>query len=270
MNKDLVMDAIVAFKGEWPEGATHIHYLDEGFVATILSAKGPQLVVNGRPVLSWLGGIWQISCTREQFEARLQELREAAPEGTTHYLTGNDKVHPCWLKDVEELTCKYKVILDEGAICPNGKIWETYNSSLVMNQSDTHLIPLPPEQPEIKDLPDVTDTNDGKWVPEAEELKTLYWVAIVDSHGTPWNHDGPHATYDNALKIIPLLELINKTDKFIVTEQRFKPLKTEAEKERDEGIKALTKILSKGVGDCEPDEYLATTVWDAGWRPSND
>jgi hypothetical protein len=69
---------------------------------------------------------------------------------------------------------------------------------------------------------------------EDDGIKSLYWVAKVDSYGTPWNHDGPHDSYDDALNSVPMLESINKSDKFIVTEQRFRPIKSESEKQADE------------------------------------
>lgn len=43
----------------------------------------------------------------------------------------------------------------------------------------------------------------------------------------------------------------------------FRPLRTE----RDVLVEKCTSILEKGVGDCEPDKYLAQQIVDAGWRP---
>lgn len=53
-------------------------------------------------------------------------------------------------------------------------------------------------------------------------IRTDYWVAKVDSHGTAWNTDGPHSSREAAEKSIPLLRALNKKDIFVVTECRYR------------------------------------------------
>ena len=44
---------------------------------------------------------------------------------------------------------------------------------------------------------------------------------------------------------------------------KFRPIQSS----RDKLIDKCTAILAKGVGDCEPDKYLAEQIVNAGWRP---
>ena len=92
------------------------------------------------------------------------------------------------------------------------------------------------------------------------DTKTLYWVAEVDSHGTPWNFDGPHDDYKSAEDSIPLLIAVGeKNRKLVVTSMEFRPIKSE----RDLFFYSVKKKLPKADTD---DLIFAGKLYDAGCR----
>ncbi len=73
--------------------------------------------------------------------------------------------------------------------------------------------------------------------------------------------DNPRDKTCGSFKVFMCLD-----DNDLFWSDEFRPIKTQEDVEREEGIEALRKLLSKGVGDCEPDKYLATVIWDEGYR----
>lgn len=91
------------------------------------------------------------------------------------------------------------------------------------------------------------------------ETKTIYWVAEVDSYGTPWNFDGPHDDYESAEDSIPLLLAVgDKNRKLVATSMEFRPIKSE----RELFVEQLAK-LGKGYGSLYSEEF-AGEVYDSG------
>lgn len=116
----------------------------------------------------------------------------------------------------------------------------------------------------IGDTPEQMQKGTVPWVPEiGDECEAVdyscgneeYYQKVIFIGGNP---------KDKSCGSFKAFSCIDGGDLF--WSDKFRPLGTQEEIEREEGIKALTEILSKGVGDCEPDEYLAAAVWDAGYR----
>jgi len=96
------------------------------------------------------------------------------------------------------------------------------------------------------------------FVPDTN-TKTIYWVAEVDTHGTPWNFDGPHEDRKSAEDSIPLLLAVGeKNRKLVVTSMEFSPIKSE----RDE---FMEKAMTVFKGDnMELYSVVAGALYDSG------
>ena len=242
MNKGLVMDAIVAFKGVWPEGATHIlnHINGDDFQASRSSGA----------LMRYLGtsgvfnqDFWQIACTREEFEARVEALFDGAPEGVTH-------IESNCIGAKEDTLRKWKKVDGDviyyltGFSLDGRSIWSPSRARI------EDLTPRPKQKPTA-----------GKWLPEAGqgcEYKTQHqWIKVTIDH--------------IGKKFIVFHGEHDREFSRRIAKAEFRPLKTEAEKEREKlYAKAIATIENNMLDHMgQPYDYrdAAEALIDAGWRP---
>jgi len=95
------------------------------------------------------------------------------------------------------------------------------------------------------------------FVPDTN-TKTIYWVAEVDTHGTPWNFDGPHEDRKSAEDSIPLLLAVGeKNRKLVVTSMEFSPIKSERE--------LFLDSVKKELPTADKDDLIfAGALYDSG------
>lgn len=164
-----------------------------------------------------------------------------APEGATHSYIGNDSIHKGYYK--RDKLCAYKWCYT---------LWMAYTNDMQWFEDKCRLISVDNQQE--NELPTVC-------------VGVVYQIAESSddcSHNEPVGHQVKiysKFTDDRGIELFAYVDSLGVVGG-IATAKLFRPIKTEREK----GIEALTAILAKGVGDCEPDEYLAAQVYDAGYR----
>ncbi len=248
MNKnEMIMKAAVKFKGKWPEGYSALIVSTEN---NSCWGEGMYQDFTGLSTVMADSDAWQWVCTKSEFEELMQNLVDKAPEGATHYSQEDENNHQSWWKLVgAEMYC----------ICERGNIytWERgyFNKSF-------QLIPLPKCELE-KWMPEVGQECECKFFHADQQswvkcyivgkTKNLEWLVYHTHH-----NDG--------------LNFANIENGSI----EFRPLRTEAEIERESLIAMACAVAYDGMYDefakvsnerrCKS---IAESFVDAGWRPND-
>lgn len=99
--------------------------------------------------------------------------------------------------------------------------------------------------------------SNNEWVPEIGEVAMGSWV---DDDGTLMDTAVEVSAYHGEKVWVTCCSL----DKvFRLTDIKFRPLKTEAEKRRDEAVAEMKSLFHKNV--CLPNDVIFEEIHDAGW-----
>lgn len=232
--RELILKALVKFKGVWPDGCTLIQVGRNGEIRQFRGRSGDHYESEQKAA---------VLCYKDKFEAVLAELVKDAPEGATHYR----KQDGAYVMSKADSWSKWL-----------GDRWVCYFGGL-SGESVSELIPLPSKvDAAIEQVVEV----DG-WAPHVggelkfkyKECETEFKIGSVKFIG------------DKLIIIDTGFEQC-----YHIESLDFRPLNTEAEKERD----SLIHILCGENGDNIETDKLAECGWgevadrviDAGWRPS--
>lgn len=240
--RELILKALAKFNSVWPS-----IYCDmiASYKGEILTAKSDGLgsveIFGAFGLRIDIADLSHVFCTRSEFEAVLAELFDGAPDWVEYYYKDRD----LWV-DIGEII-----------VSPRNNVQGITITAPIMSQN---LIPRHPkreqEQPwNGEGLPPVgekvlyttTEHQEGK--PSIEVGKWYLGTIIAYHNGFVW-------TSDNGLRMLRVT--------------KFRPLKTEAEKERG-------RLYEDAKLECEKAKCFGPTysfldcietLIDAGWRPS--
>lgn len=264
MNNDLVMQAIVAFNGEWPNYGWGDLEKDDQVIGLCTESYKEEFGTFVVGEYYQIGvkcdkSVWKIACTRSEFETRLQELADAAPEGATHY---RNNQYSKW----------YKKTSDGFAFYFEG--WLESNSFKRGEISESDLIPLPPKTA-TKEACDLTHELKGEVVnqsivsemPKAKELTAV--AGFVPEVGQEFSIKcdymlcgaNPFKLNKGDTVIVKAVVNLGFGDVALISDPKItgsgtiifsqlEPLKTEAEKERERLYQELYD-METGMGDYQ-------------------
>lgn len=102
--------------------------------------------------------------------------------------------------------------------------------------------------------------GDTPWMPEAAEE----CEAVDYSCGNEEYYQKVIFIGDNPCGSFKAFSCVDGGDLF--WSDKFRPLRTQEEIEREEGIKALTELVSECLSGYNSPENFEAMIWDAGWR----
>ena len=242
MSDDLVMQAIVALKGKWPNDYEALIVSTNRNVCC--GAGTYQDFTGGKSqfdalVEMFANDVWLWVCTRSEFETRLQELADAAPDGATHFTAKDRSFIECWLQKRGNGWWFMPTKADSW-------VYLNHQSSI----ENRVLIELPPKTQAPETYEFVPKIGEECEHPTGQGIVKL----PVDANGVVILED----------------EGVYK----IVAQSLCRPLKTKAEKDRESLIHIVCGEEGANIKTTKPDEIgwgeIADRVIGAGWRPTND
>jgi hypothetical protein len=234
--KNLVLEAVKAFP-VWPQTAGLILFnTDTGELHQTLSTEDEFILNRSKGITN--SKVWQVACTREDHIRKRIELFEGAPEGATHY--GLDGL----FYRISENSAHYLNPFTGWSKDSNGKDW--LSKRLIPRPTPEELEHIAEIDSKNKGLDDVTDTGDGEWLPEVGEVCESMLI------NAGW---GVGQLLYISDKLLVWQDSDTKDETANRPEHRtFRPLKTEAEKERERLYRELDEL------DAHLDDYQINLV----------
>ena len=258
--KKLMLKAAVQFKGVWPDGYEALVVSTE--TNSCWGAGKYQDFIDSEDRFNIVMGdsdTWLWVCTKQEFEAFIDSLFEGAPYDATHH--GSTLEYPHWYRLIDGVWYFREKGFSE---------WVISSSLASGSQKECDLIPRPSKQESTIDFSlggEFKKTWSGEGLPpvgvecrfdctagEKGCVNVIGTVKYISDYTCVMHVGGSEfAAHPDTMK--------------------FRPLKTEAEKEREElykiacdGIAATPIFKCQTYGWRDAVEYLI----DAGWRPSKD
>lgn len=215
-NKDLVLEAVKHFGGVWPSDGWGCTKPEKQLIGLCLKDywvdggynKGGlhQIGVGFDP------SFWELVCTREEFEARVEALFEGAPEDATYYSAKDGCFIECWLQERES----------GWWFMPTG-----FDKWIHLNPQST----IEERTPILRQL---KTPKQEKWTPEVGqecEYKTQHqWIKVTIDH--------------IGKKFIVFHGEHDREFSRRIVKAEFRPLQTEAEKERERLFKKVLDAIN--------------------------
>lgn len=187
-------------------------------------------------------------------ERILQKIFNDAPDGATHYCIDDSS---------------YFSFDDESGM------WSKWGSNrwyAYFGPISSRLISRPPKQ--IKDLGDVTDTNVGEWsgegFPPVGTVCEAVWLELPDGGGRDWTRCLLMGVYDDLVWInVHEYDSDGLYSGYPLTLRKdqieFRPLKTDAEKEKERVVDMAWGRLKFVIGsNVERDKEIIGQLYDNG------
>ncbi|MGB2063585.1 MAG: hypothetical protein ACPHUL_00420 [Marinomonas gallaica] len=252
MNEELILKAAVKFKGVWPD----VREDQDCLIVCKQHGEIRASMINSSEIDEDLDKErFNLICTRTEYEAFIDSLFEGAPEDAEYYLPAESSYAEGWIM-LDGDSCKF---------CESGgsQWFDTIDTRGVRT-----LIPRPRKQ-EVEQVP-----FDKDGIPPVGTMCEAVWLELPDGGAREWKQCLVMGAYDDLVWInVHEYDSDGLYSGYPLTLQKssvkFRPLKTEAEKERERLEDLLCVMDSIGTWDCKGDtleESVCDTFVENTWQ----